>query len=270
MAAAIRPQHRRQERALRCPSALPRWRSAASADSIVVGKIYEFHPTISAPPVRSRPSRSRISRAGPCSIDFRKTLRYPGSRRRRRLLEHFDTRSRWRCEHYACGLLDQSPACVGYTLDIAGTPAVKVTTGLLYSFRPTTSNGSGAPLSFAISNKPAWRNSIPPAAFSRNPAASDAGTYAQIAITASAAAKAPLWHRLQLLSRPKVPASRRLRGCPQHRRPIVGWRGRRLSSVLRNEPGGNDPGGRYPRRYFDQLRCRWPWVRPMVFRDGIG
>jgi hypothetical protein len=69
---------------------------------------------------------------------------------------------------------------------ISGTPPTSVTAGTAYSFQPTASDPDGNTLTFSITNAPAW------AAFSTTtgrlqgtPTASDVGTYANIAITAS-------------------------------------------------------------------------------------
>jgi hypothetical protein len=158
------------------------------ADSIVVGKIYEFHPTISAAagakPTFTVANQPRWTVFDPISGKLSGTP----------VVADVGVYSNISI-HAVDGVASTTLAAFsirvqpasGTTLDIAGTPAVKVTTGLLYSFRPTTSNGSGAPLSFAISNKPAWAQfNTSSGVLSGTPAASDAGTYAQIAITASA------------------------------------------------------------------------------------
>jgi hypothetical protein len=69
---------------------------------------------------------------------------------------------------------------------ISGTPATSVNTGSAYSFRPTAADADGDTLTFSISNKPAWAAfSTANGQLSGTPAAADAGSYANIVITAS-------------------------------------------------------------------------------------
>ena len=65
---------------------------------------------------------------------------------------------------------------------ISGTPAAGVTAGNPYRFTPTATNAAG----FSISNKPAWTGfDTATGALTGTPAAADAGSYANIVISAS-------------------------------------------------------------------------------------
>ena len=69
---------------------------------------------------------------------------------------------------------------------ISGSPASSVTSGQAYSFAPTASDPDGQTLTFAIANKPAWATfSTSTGRLSGTPAAANAGTYANIAISVS-------------------------------------------------------------------------------------
>jgi len=69
---------------------------------------------------------------------------------------------------------------------IAGAPATSVTSGQRYSFQPATTHPSGLPLAFGIANKPGWATfSTSTGLLSGTPAATDAGTYANIVISTS-------------------------------------------------------------------------------------
>jgi len=69
---------------------------------------------------------------------------------------------------------------------ISGTPTTNVSSGTAYSFRPTASDPDGNTLTYSIANRPSW------ATFNENtgqlsgtPAAANAGTYSNIAISVS-------------------------------------------------------------------------------------
>jgi hypothetical protein len=67
---------------------------------------------------------------------------------------------------------------------ISGTPAASVTVGQAYSFQPTATDPDGQTLTFSIANRPAWAAfSSSTGRLSGTPAAADAGTYANIAIS---------------------------------------------------------------------------------------
>ena len=69
-------------------------------------------------------------------------------------------------------------------LSIAGNPTTTVTVGASYSFQPTTSLPPGAPLTFAVQNKPAWLNFDPfTGTLSGTP--TQPGTYSNILISVS-------------------------------------------------------------------------------------
>ncbi|HEY7639428.1 MAG TPA: putative Ig domain-containing protein [Steroidobacteraceae bacterium] len=69
---------------------------------------------------------------------------------------------------------------------ISGSPATSVAPGSLYSFTPTTSDPNGDPLRFAISHKPNWASfDQVTGKLSGTPGTSNAGTYANIVITAT-------------------------------------------------------------------------------------
>jgi hypothetical protein len=71
-------------------------------------------------------------------------------------------------------------------LSISGSPATQVTAGSAYAFQPTTNAPAGTALTFAIQNKPVWATfSASSGALSGTPAASQVGTYANIAISVS-------------------------------------------------------------------------------------
>ena len=66
---------------------------------------------------------------------------------------------------------------------ISGTPPTSVTVGQAYSFTPTVSDPSRAPLSFTISNKPAWATfSATTGTLAGTPTAANIGTQADILI----------------------------------------------------------------------------------------
>jgi hypothetical protein len=67
---------------------------------------------------------------------------------------------------------------------ISGAPAGTVVVDASYSFRPTVTAYSGATLSFAVANAPAWAKFDPATgSLTGTPAANDVGTYAKIVIT---------------------------------------------------------------------------------------
>jgi hypothetical protein len=69
---------------------------------------------------------------------------------------------------------------------IAGTPATSDVAGSAYSFQPTASGPSGLSLAFSVKNKPSWANfSIATGRLSGTPAATQAGTYADIIVSVS-------------------------------------------------------------------------------------
>ena len=69
---------------------------------------------------------------------------------------------------------------------ISGTPATLVAVGQAYSFRPVATDPDGQALSFRISGRPAWASfNNATGELSGTPAASDAGTYPGILITAT-------------------------------------------------------------------------------------
>lgn len=68
---------------------------------------------------------------------------------------------------------------------IGGTPSTSVTVGNAYGFVPTSNDADGDTLTFSIQNKPSWATFVTATgALSGTPASSDAGTYANIIITA--------------------------------------------------------------------------------------
>ena len=69
---------------------------------------------------------------------------------------------------------------------ISGTPPASVTTGQSYSFQPSASDPDGQTLAFHVANKPSWASFDPTTGrLSGTPAAGNAGTYPNIAISAS-------------------------------------------------------------------------------------
>jgi hypothetical protein len=69
---------------------------------------------------------------------------------------------------------------------VSGTPAATVAANNRYSFQPTVANPSGTPLSFGIQNKPTWATfGETTGQLSGTPAATDAGKYSNIVITAN-------------------------------------------------------------------------------------
>jgi hypothetical protein len=69
---------------------------------------------------------------------------------------------------------------------ISGTPAASVNSGAAYSFTPTASDPDSDTLAFGIANRPAWASfSTTTGRLSGTPAASDAGTTANIVISVS-------------------------------------------------------------------------------------
>jgi hypothetical protein len=69
---------------------------------------------------------------------------------------------------------------------ISGTPGTSVVAGGTYSFQPTVSDADGNPLSFSISNKPAWASfSSSTGRLSGTPGPGSVGTYGNILISVS-------------------------------------------------------------------------------------
>lgn len=69
---------------------------------------------------------------------------------------------------------------------ISGAPVTSLVTGVAYSFQPTASDADGDPLSFSISNKPAWASfSTGTGRLSGTPAPGDVGSYDNIVISVS-------------------------------------------------------------------------------------
>lgn len=70
------------------------------------------------------------------------------------------------------------------TPTISGTPSATATVGVAYSFTPTASEPDGDPLSFSVTNKPAWASfSIATGTISGTPTAANVGTYSNIVIS---------------------------------------------------------------------------------------
>lgn len=69
---------------------------------------------------------------------------------------------------------------------ISGSPATAVNVGQNYAFTPTASDADGDTLNFSIQNRPAWAQfDTATGALTGTPAAGDAGSYANIAISVS-------------------------------------------------------------------------------------
>jgi hypothetical protein len=69
---------------------------------------------------------------------------------------------------------------------IAGTPVTSVVGGNVYSFTPTTTNPSGAALTFDVKNVPSWATfNSATGELSGTPTAADVGTYSSITIGVS-------------------------------------------------------------------------------------
>jgi Putative Ig domain len=72
------------------------------------------------------------------------------------------------------------------SLALSGSPVTSVMAGTAYSFRPTAVDPTGASLSFAVSNKPAWATfDATTGTLSGRPTEANVGSYAQILITVS-------------------------------------------------------------------------------------
>ena len=72
------------------------------------------------------------------------------------------------------------------TPTITGTPAATATVGTAYSFTPQANEPDGDPLSFSVTNKPAWASfSIATGTISGTPTAANVGTYSNIVISTS-------------------------------------------------------------------------------------
>jgi hypothetical protein len=73
----------------------------------------------------------------------------------------------------------------GSSISVVGTPGTSVVAGTAYSFTPTVRSAL-TPLSYSISNKPAWATfSLATGGLSGTPAATQVATYSNIAITVS-------------------------------------------------------------------------------------
>ena len=71
------------------------------------------------------------------------------------------------------------------TPTISGTPSTTAPVGTAYSFTPKASEPDGDPLSFSVTNKPAWASfSIATGTISGTPTAANVGTYSNIVISA--------------------------------------------------------------------------------------
>ncbi|MBV8145869.1 MAG: hypothetical protein JO184_12750, partial [Gammaproteobacteria bacterium] len=69
---------------------------------------------------------------------------------------------------------------------ISGTPATSVSAGSAYAFQPSARDGYGQPLSFSVQNKPVWASfSIATGRLSGTPTGAQAGTYANVVISAT-------------------------------------------------------------------------------------
>ena len=69
---------------------------------------------------------------------------------------------------------------------ISGSPATTATVGVAYSFQPTAADADSNPLTFSIGNRPAWATfNASTGLLSGTPAATDVGTFTNIAISVS-------------------------------------------------------------------------------------
>jgi len=67
---------------------------------------------------------------------------------------------------------------------ISGTPATTVTVGTAYTFAPTASDPEGAPLTFAITNRPTWATfSTATGRLTGTPAAANVGAFSAIVVS---------------------------------------------------------------------------------------
>jgi len=83
-------------------------------------------------------------------------------------------------------LAGSPPAHSGGPPSIRGTPATTAHAGQAYGFKPLASDPGGLPLTFSISNMPAWATFDPATgALAGTPAATDVGTFANVSISAS-------------------------------------------------------------------------------------
>ena len=92
---------------------------------------------------------------------------------------------------------------------ISGSPATTVVQGIAYSFVPSASDADGQPLTFSISNQPAWASfSATTGALSGVPGAADVGTTSGIVISVSdgieSAALGPFSITVQSANKPPV------------------------------------------------------------------
>jgi hypothetical protein len=80
----------------------------------------------------------------------------------------------------------QVTAAANRTPTISGTPPTSVTVGANYTFQPSAADADGNPLTFAITNKPAWATfNTATGALTGAPVAADVGSYASITISVS-------------------------------------------------------------------------------------
>lgn len=119
---------------------------------------------------------------------------------------------------------------------ISGAPAASVTAGAAYSFRPTSSDPDGQPLSFSIVNKPAWANfSTSTGRLTGTPQDAHVGTTSGIVISVSdgtlSASLAPF--NLRVDARPNE--SPQIAGTPQTSVDV--------GSAYRFAPTASDPDG---------------------------
>jgi hypothetical protein len=157
--------------------------SGTPATQVVAGKSYAFQPTTNAPAgstltfsIQNRPAWATFS-ASSGLLSGTPTASQSGT-----------------YPNIVISLSDgvQSVALAPFAvrvtsaLSISGSPATQVTAGSAYAFQPTTNAPAGTALTFAIQNKPVWATfSASSGALSGTPAASQVGTYANIAISVS-------------------------------------------------------------------------------------
>jgi len=72
------------------------------------------------------------------------------------------------------------------TVNISGTPVTSVTVGQAYNFTPNASDSDGGALKFSVKNAPSWASfNSTTGQLSGTPAAADAGSTANVVITAA-------------------------------------------------------------------------------------
>src|SRR6267378_1915034 len=98
---------------------------------------------------------------------------------------------------------------------ISGSPATSVVAGQHYSFIPTTTDPSGKPLTFSISNQPAWATfSATTGQLSGTPAAANVGTYSNIVISVSDGTSSVVLPAFTIAAAPPPPAPPTISGSP--------------------------------------------------------